>query len=629
MATILHPEGADLAADARREAQDLHRAIEAYSRVAAQARTASTVDEVLHVAAREAGALVGVGRCSAYLRDEAAGVFRGVVGQAGDVCLDPDIKRSTAGGPADGVTQELLRTGRPVIVPNADEDPRTVKSSVRFWRIRSIMAVPMPFGGEVIGLLFLDDEDRAHDFTPQDAQAAVVFAGLAAGAVLHVQGRVDLRSQLDAAGRQLVALRRASAVDERLSQLVLDGRSLPEVLATLAELLGKPCAVFDPDGRRLAAAAAPGASAEEVAVHLLEPDVAQRPEIAEALEAHAGSRAFVVGPLPAAGVLHRHVVAPVLLGDEVWGRLVVMEHKRRFTGGDVLAVRRAATVVALQVGAERRAAEADWNAGASLAAELLTCSPDGELVARRADRLGVRLDVPRVVVVLGTRSGSEEDLPDPAALSAALVRAGLAALVAPAGGTVAALVELPDESDPAPFVSGLRAEAEALRRDLRRGEELVAGVSSVHAGRAGLRAAHQEARQVAECIRRFTPPGGEATATADELGAGRLFLATSDPDLVTGFADETFGALVRDPGKGDLLVTLCTFFDHMASIRRSAATMGLHENTIRYRLARIEEITGLAISHDPDAQLRARLSLLVLHLQGRLRAPDGRALLPS
>jgi hypothetical protein len=59
----------------------------------------------------------------------------------------------------------------------------------------------------------------------------------------------------------------------------------------------------------------------------------------------------------------------------------------------------------------------------------------------------------------------------------------------------------------------------------------------------------------------------------------------------------------------------------MGSIRGSAAALDVHENTIRYRLSRVEELTGLAIMHDPDAQLRARLSLLVLMLKGRL--PSG------
>src|SRR5205085_1308889 len=170
--------------------------------------------------------------------------------------------------------------------------------------------------------------------------------------------------------RQLNALRRATAVDEQLSDLVLEGRSLADLTASLAQLLGKPCALFRPEGGRVAAAL-PEAAPESALPRLLEPAVADLPEVREALAENGTSRAFVVGPVPAAGLLHRHVVAPIQLGGELWGRLVVVEHKTRFTGGDVVAVRRAATLIALQVSSERKAAEADWNAGASLAAELL------------------------------------------------------------------------------------------------------------------------------------------------------------------------------------------------------------------------------------------------------------------
>jgi sugar diacid utilization regulator len=123
---------------------------------------------------------------------------------------------------------------------------------------------------------------------------------------------------------------------------------------------------------------------------------------------------------------------------------------------------------------------------------------------------------------------------------------------------------------------------------------------------------------VVECIRRFSPPDGPALFTADELGVGRLLLSSSDGELVGSFAEDTIGELVDDESKADLLVTLCSFFDSMGSIRRSAECLDVHENTIRYRLSRIEELTGLAVTHDPDAQLRTRLSLLVLLLQGRL-----------
>ena len=73
---------------------------------------------------------------------------------------------------------------------------------------------------------------------------------------------------------------------------------------------------------------------------------------------------------------------------------------------------------------------------------------------------------------------------------------------------------------------------------------------------------------------------------------------------MTSFAEKTLGELVGDASKADLLTTLCSFFENMGSIRRSADCLAVHENTIRYRLTRIEELTGLAVMHDPDAQLR-------------------------
>jgi len=609
---------------ASRSGEPLRRAFAAFSQVAAAVGHSAVIDDLLHVVAREVSSLVGVGRCSIHLRDEAAGVFRGCVGQSGDASLDHDIKRSLAGVPADGMTLELLQTRRPVIIANALDDPRTVKATVRFWKIRSIMAVPMIFAEEVVGVIFLDEVNRPHLFTEEDADIATVFGSLAAVAIMHAQSQTELRTQLDAAQRQLKSLRRAAAVDERLSDLVLESRPLQELLDTLADLLGKPCAVFDPAGARLATAVPPG-TADGIAPRLLEPEIAGQSEVRDALAVHAGSRAFVIGPLPGAGVRHRHVVAPVLLGSEVWGRLVVMEHKTRFTGGDMVTLRRAATLIALQVSTERKAIEADWNAGSSLAAELLGGCADPVVVQRRADRLGVRLDAPRVVMLIGSRSGGEDDVPDFRAVAAAFRRAApeLTVHATAVSGAVAALIELPADADPATFTFDHRATLEAVRRLLHPVQHLVAGISAVHADRDGYRAAYREARQVVDCIRRFSPKSGPAMFSADELGSGRLFLATSDADLVSSFAEETFGRLVDDPSKADLLRTLCSFFDNMASIRRSAAGLGLHENTIRYRLSRIEEVTGLAVTHDPDAQLRARLSLLVLLLQGRLPTDDG------
>jgi sugar diacid utilization regulator len=604
----------------------MRRAFAALSELTPLAARVTSIDELLRLVADRFTALVGVERCSVYMRDERQNLFRGCVGCCKGGPLPEDIKRWVCGVPADGVTRELLETRRPVVVANARQDPRMVKSTVRHWQIRSIMAVPMVVGGEVIGLLLLDDVDRQHEFGGKEVELARAFADLAGGLITQTLTRLELQSKLGAASRQLNALRRATAVDERLSDLVLEGRSLADLTSTLAQLLGKPCAIFRPDGERVAAAL-PEAAPESAVPRLLEPAIAALPEVSRTLAENESSRAFVAGPVPAAGILHRHVVAPVLLGDELWGRLVVMEHKTRFTGGDVVAVRRAATLISLQVSSERKAAEADWNAGASLAAELLAGGSDAVVARRRADRLGVSLDTERLVIVVGSRE--EGRAPDFRAVAAAFEREtpDLAVHVTALEGAVAALVELPAGADAGGFVLVNRERFEAVRAALRPAAGPIAGVSAVRSGPEGYRACHREARQVVECIRRFSPPDGPALFTADELGVGSLLLSSSDGEAMASFAEQTVGELVLEHSKADLLTTLCSFFDNMGSIRGSAAALDVHENTIRYRLSRIEELTGLAVMHDPDAQLRARLSLLVLLLQGRL--PAGLATAPA
>jgi DNA-binding PucR family transcriptional regulator len=290
----------------------------------------------------------------------------------------------------------------------------------------------------------------------------------------------------------------------------------------------------------------------------------------------------------------------------------------------MLTLRRAATLIALQVGTERQAIEADWDAGASLAAEVLGGCCEDTVLRRRADRIGFRLDAPRSVMLIGSRSRSSAAALDFRAVAAAFrkVAPELNVHATSVTGGVAVLAEQPAALEEAQFVARAKEVLAGVCGQLRGGDRLVAGVSSVRCARDGYRQAFAEARQVVECIRRFSPPGGPSTFSAADLGAGALFLATSDSEMVAASAEATFGSLVDDPSKADLLTTLCSFFDNMASIRRCAGCLDVHENTIRYRLARIEDLTGLAVTHDPDAQLRVRMALLVLLLQGRL--PESR-----
>jgi GAF domain-containing protein len=593
----------------------------AFARVGATLERTRDLDEVLRVVVREVATLVGVERCSIHLRDEQAGIFRGCIGQGGERDMDKYLRRSVAGIPADGVTLEMLRTKQPVIVANARTDPRIIRASARFWNIHSIMGVPMIFEDQVIGVIYLDDVDRPHVFTQEDAEAATVFARLAAVAVTHAQSTVELRSKLDAAERQVHALRRAAAVEQRLSDIMLAGSGLADIVQTLANVLGKPCAIYDPEHTRLALASAPD-DADGMLPRLLEAPAVHDPAVLNALCSGNDGRPFLVPPLPDAGVMHRHLVAPIVVDDELWGRLVVMECRSRFAGGDMLTLRRAATLIALHMRTERSAIEADWNAGASLAAELLDGNADLSVVERRAERLGVKVQSPHMVVLIGSRCENTAAVSDFRAVAAAFhdVAPGLALHATKVAAGVAAVLEVPEGIDEREFSESAKELLTEVCERLGGVDRIGAGISSVRSGPGSYAAVYLEAQQVLDCIRRFGSEQGPAALSAADLGTGRVFLATSDAEAVRTFADDAFGGLVRDPSKTDLLTTLRCFFDNMASIRRCALDLGVHENTIRYRLARIEELTGLSVTHDPDAQLGARLSLLVLMIQGTLGA---------
>ena len=82
---------------------------------------------------------------------------------------DPSPRMRTA---ADRLTQEVLTTRKPVLVRNAQDDPRTVHRWVmRAWRIHSILGVPMIVDEDVIGVLHPDSRRAA--LVPPDRQAGV------------------------------------------------------------------------------------------------------------------------------------------------------------------------------------------------------------------------------------------------------------------------------------------------------------------------------------------------------------------------------------------------------------------------------------------------------------------------
>jgi len=104
-------------------------------------------------------------------------------------------------------------------------------------------------------------------------------------------------------------------------------------------------------------------------------------------------------------------------------------------------------------------------------------------------------------------------------------------------------------------------------------------------------------------------------------------LLSSTPEAGTAFAHDVLGPVLAlpYPDRTPLLDTLRTWLTHDASASATAAALYVHRNTVRYRLRRIEALTGLAMT-DPTALARLHVALEAARIFGLDRPVD--AVLP-
>jgi sugar diacid utilization regulator len=93
-----------------------------------------------------------------------------------------------------------------------------------------------------------------------------------------------------------------------------------------------------------------------------------------------------------------------------------------------------------------------------------------------------------------------------------------------------------------------------------------------------------------------------AVVGSDEVTSSVLLLAAVPDDVRQAFATRVLGPVLdydRAHGAG-LCETLKTFLDCSGSWNRTAAHLHLHVNTVRYRIARVEELTGRDLTQLAD-----------------------------
>jgi purine catabolism regulator len=181
-----------------------------------------------------------------------------------------------------------------------------------------------------------------------------------------------------------------------------------------------------------------------------------------------------------------------------------------------------------------------------------------------------------------------------ALLERLLEREQRASLVAIRGGLLCAVLD-GKELEPIALARKLRGELAA-----RFGETVAAAASRV-APTHSLRLSFHEARCALEAVRLQNGDGPEV-ASYEDLGAFQLLLSLQDDDALISYCRGVLGPV--EQGEGDygdeLLRSLDVFIEHNGHWEKAASALYCHRHTLRYRIRRIEQLTGRDFSHARD-----------------------------
>jgi PucR family transcriptional regulator, purine catabolism regulatory protein len=408
---------------------------------------------------------------------------------------------------------------------------------------------------------------------------------------------------------QYAVLQRSIAAHERLERIVLAERGLDAVVAALSTLIGGAAMVFDPRGEPLVSRAFRKPIGDGV-VTSLSRELRSR--------GRAGQRRGFVPNDPALG--DGAIALPIAAGGapapngnppQAW--LVAAKDGGGLTEFDRLTLHQAVTIVALELLLRRVAEETERRLAGDVLSELVAGEVAGRELARRLEPFGIGERTIAIVLAPGpTRAAAVE-----AALGVAVRDEVDAGLVAAHGPLVCALLPAGEADEEELFALAERvtdrlpagADDEPPRAGAGRAVAAAEARRSYHEARCALEASGFASAASAADGNGAARDGDEhgaaragRVATYRDLGSFQLLLSLQDDDALRLFCDSILGPIETSDGHyGDeLMRSLEAFIECNGQWERAAQRLYCHRHTLRYRIRKVEELTGRDLANARD-----------------------------
>ncbi len=405
--------------------------------------------------------------------------------------------------------------------------------------------------------------------------------------------------------QQFVLLQRASRIHRRLTELVLDGGGLPDLARTLAELVERAVTIEAPDFQLLAYAewGQSDPAREESISQMRTPPalIAELERRGDLAQLRVARQPVHIASTPAAGMTMERIIAPIVVGGEVYGYTWLIADERPLGELDRMAIESAATIAALIMLRERTIQETENRLKGDFLARLLQGSfEDGSALLYQGEQFDLDFQQPQQVLVIGR--GAACDVSPSELMRQMLSRAaGHKVLMGPFGNDIVAVVE-----QRAANVQTLTRKFAAIHPDVW------IGIGTVVEDPLSLRLSYDQAREAMEIARRVKHK--QRIVPFENLGYLHLLYHAPAENASYDIFGQKIQQLASQERGRELFTTLETYLRHGGNALETARRLHIHRSTLLYRLQRIEDLFGWDLS-DPQVRINLQIAIQSYYLR--------------
>jgi purine catabolism regulator len=399
---------------------------------------------------------------------------------------------------------------------------------------------------------------------------------------------------------QYSLLQRSLAVHEKLTKIVLEEKGLEAILSTLSALVGCSAVLFDFHGvvlceatyRRHLGAGVIGELWQQISDRR-----ANRQNFGLALD----------------GIGSGVQVYPVVASHRIGAFLAVVKDSGDFSDYDRIILHHVVTVTALELVKKKAVAETEKRLAGDFFDELIASDLYEEEIARRLTFFGLDPEAEHLIVLVDidgfkafVESAGEreeavvQDVKERLHWAVDEFMARREALFISASRSDSVVILVQPGKDRGQLMLGLAGELQATVAQMLPEIGVSVGIGRPHRSLVDLRQSYYEAHYAIK-IRKLK--GGDGViASFDDLGSYGLLLGLQDTLSLEVFYDSVLGKLQEydEQNSSDLVKSLACFLEANGHWGDAAEKLYVHRHTLRYRMKRVEEITGRSLDNSQD-----------------------------